>query len=385
MSTSNFFEKQTLSSRVKASIVAEYFPSYAKIISSKHVPRRIGYYDLFAGPGKYDDGNPSTPILLARNCVKDSYLRERVWMVFNDKEYKEALEQNFTQEFPTGTFTQKVYFRDQEVGTCQGINTFLVTDTMENGKNECPAVLFIDPFGYKNIDTSIIAKFLSFWGNEAFIFINTKRINPAFENDKFDLILRELFPCSYEETKANIRLKWTVAERLQYIIDSLGREYQKLVSIKGREQVYYTAFKFQEEDSVTTSHYILHITKSRRGFDLIKQIYTDFANVGTIFDGVNTYTFDPKLGSQNSSLDLFDTKSENIDVLKETLYSTFKDQTLTAIEIFESHQIKTLYSRNHYTEALRRLVNEGRVTSWYTDGKQHKVSVLLNENCHVKF
>ncbi len=385
MSTSNFFEKQTLSSRVKASIVAEYFPSYAKIISSKHVPRRIGYYDLFAGPGKYDDGNPSTPILLARNCVKDSYLRERVWMVFNDKEYKEALEQNFTQEFPTGTFTQKVYFRDQEVGTCQGINTFLVTDTMENGKNECPAVLFIDPFGYKNIDTSIIAKFLSFWGNEAFIFINTKRINPAFENDKFDLILRELFPCSYEETKANIRLKWTVAERLQYIIDSLGREYQKLVPIKGREQVYYTAFKFQEEDSVTTSHYILHITKSIRGFDLIKQIYTDFANVGTIFDGVNTYTFDPKLGSQNSSLDLFDTKSENIDVLKETLYSTFKDQTLTAIEIFESHQIKTLYSRNHYTEALRRLVNEGRVTSWYTDGKQHKVSVLLNENCHVKF
>ena len=385
MSTSNFFEKQTLSSRVKASIVAEYFPSYAKIISSKHVPRRIGYYDLFAGPGKYDDGNPSTPILLARNCVKDSYLRERVWMVFNDKEYKEALEQNFTQEFPTGTFTQKVYFRDQEVGTCEGINTFLVKDTTENGRNECPAVLFIDPFGYKNIDTSIIAKFLSFWGNEAFIFINTKRINPAFENDKFDLILRELFPSSYEETKVNIRLKRTVAERLQFIIDSLGREYQKLVPIKGREQVYYTAFKFQEEDSVTTSHYILHITKSRRGFDLIKQIYTDFANVGTIFDGVNTYTFDPKLGSQNSSLDLFDTKSENIDVLKEALYSTFKNQTLTALEVFESHQIKTLYSRNHYTEALRRLVNEGRVASWYTDGKQHKVSVLLNENCHVKF
>lgn len=365
--------------------MAEYFPSYAKIISSKHQPRRIGYYDLFAGPGKYDDGNPSTPILLARNCVKDCYLRERVWMVFNDKEYKNALEQNFTQEFPTGTFTQKVHFRDKEVGTCQGINAFLITDTMENGRNECPAVLFIDPFGYKNIDTSIIAKFLSYWGNEVFIFINTKRINPAFENDKFDLILRELFPCSYEETKLNIRLKRTVSERLQFIIDSLGREYQKLVPVKGREQVYYTAFKFQEEDSVTTSHYILHITKSRRGFDLIKQIYTDFANVGTIFDGVNTYTFDPKIGPKNSSLDLFDTKSENIDVLKETLCSTFRGQTLTALEVFESHQIKTLYSRSHYTEALRRLVDEGRATSWYTDGKQHKVRVLLNENCHVKF
>ena len=45
-----FFEKQTLSSRVKASIVSEYFPKYCKIIVKKHVPERIGYFDLFAGP-----------------------------------------------------------------------------------------------------------------------------------------------------------------------------------------------------------------------------------------------------------------------------------------------------------------------------------------------
>ena len=284
MGTSNFFKEQTISSRVKASIVAEYFPQYALIISNRHKPCKIGYYDLFAGPGKYDDGNPSTPILLARNCVRNEFLRNKVWMIFNDKEYCEELKYNFTSEFPDGTFTQKVHFRDQEVGECQGINDFLCKNTMVNGRNECPAVLFIDPFGYKNVDTAIIAQFLQYWGNEAFIFINTKRINPAFENEKFDPILRELFPSTYEETKRNLRLKRSVPERLQFIIDSLGREYQSLLSANGNRSVYYTAFKFQEEDAVTTSHYILHITKSRRGFDLIKQIYTDFANVGTIFD-----------------------------------------------------------------------------------------------------
>lgn len=273
MRTSNFFEEQTISSRVKASIVAEYFPQYALIISNRHKPCKIGYYDLFAGPGKYDDGNPSTPILLARNCVRNEFLRNKVWMIFNDKEYCEELKHNFTSEFPEGTFTQKVLFRDKEVGECKGINDFLCKNTMVNGRNECPAVLFIDPFGYKNVDTAIIAQFLQYWGNEAFIFINTKRINPAFENEKFDPILRELFPSSYEETKRNLRLKSTVPERLQFIIDSLGREYQSLLSANADISVYYTAFKFQEEDSVTTSHYILHITKSRRGFDLIKQIY----------------------------------------------------------------------------------------------------------------
>lgn len=382
MSTSDFFKKQTLSSKVKANIVAEYFPSYALIISNKHNPKRIGYYDLFAGPGKYEDGNPSTPILLARNCVQNDFLRNKVWMIFNDKDYCEVLKQNFLAEFPEGTFTHKVHFRDQEVGTCQGINEFLLRNTMENGKNECPAVLFIDPFGYKNINTKIIATFLQYWGNEAFIFINTKRINPAFENDKFDLILQELFPCSHRQTKEALRQITQTSERLQYIIDSLGQEYQRLISPSGNVQVYYTAFKFQEEEISTTSHYILHITKSHRGFDLIKQIYNDFANVGTIFDEKNTYTFDPKF-SNSSVLDPFDSKSENIDNLKEKLYLDFQNKKMAASEIFDSHQINNLYSRSHYTEALRRLVKEGRANAEYIDGKHHKVSVLLSNQCIV--
>lgn len=217
-------------------------------------------------------------------------------------------------------------------------------DTRKNGKNECPALLFIDPFGYKNIDTTTIATFLTFWGNEAFIFINTKRINPAFENEKFDLILKELFPSSYETTKQQLRFKRTVSERLQFIIDSLGKEYQQLVCRKPTERLYYTAFKFQEEDSCTTSHYILHLTKHPRGYDLIKQIYTDFANVGTVFDGINTYTFDPKRVN-NSSIDLFDGDSDNIDQLKELLLICFKGQTLSAAAVFESHQVTSLYSR----------------------------------------
>ena len=102
--------------------------------------------------------------------------------------------------------------------------------------------------------------------------------------------MRCLFPNSFDNVKIEIRNKRTVSERLQFNIDNLGKEYESLLKSK----IYYTAFKFQEEDIETTSHFILHITKNKRGFDLVKQIYNDFANVGTIFDGVNTYTFDVK-------------------------------------------------------------------------------------------
>lgn len=84
---SKFFNHQTNSSRVKAMIISEYFPQYCRIISRKHTPKRFGYFDMFAGPGIYEDGNWSTPMLIAKNCYEDSFLRDRVWMVFNDMAY----------------------------------------------------------------------------------------------------------------------------------------------------------------------------------------------------------------------------------------------------------------------------------------------------------
>ena len=380
MSDNNFFEKQTLSSRVKASIVSEYFPKYCKIIVKRHMPERIGYFDLFAGPGMYEDGNYSTPLLIAKNCFNDNMLKQKVWMVFNDKEYSAQLKENFLKLYPNDSFAFKPHFGHSTVGECEEIDKFITKNYMKNGKNECPSVLFIDPFGYKGIDTSILSEFLNYWGNELFIFINTKRINPALENDKFEPLMRCLFPQSYNTLKTLVREKRWVSERLQFIIDNLGNEYKKLLG----GNVYYTAFKFQEEDVETTSHFILHLTKSKRGFDLIKQIYNDFANVGTIFDGINTYTFDVKKIT-NPVEELFDVASENIDVLKEKIYAAFKGKQLSAFDLFEEHQQKELYCRKHYTEALRRLVSEGKLSSEFIDNKHHSVSVLLIKECILSF
>lgn len=380
MKEQNFFEKQTLSSKVKANIVSEYFPKYCSIIIKKHVPEKIGYLDLFSGPGMYEDGNPSTPILIARNCMKDEDLKNRVWMVFNDKCYSEQLKENFNKEFPEGTFKYKPHFGHSTVGESQEINDFIVKNTCKGRFNEQPSVLFIDPWGYKGIETTVLSQFLSYWGNELFIFINSKRINPALENDKFEEPMRCLFPNSYDKVKVDIRNKRTVSERLQFIIDNLGREYEALL----KSRVYYTAFKFQEEDIETTSHFILHLSKNKRGFDLVKQIYNDFANVGTIFDGVNTYTFDVKKIT-NPVEELFDTNSENIDALKNMLLEEYKGRTITSYDLFEEHQQNCLYSRSHYVQALRRLVEDGAINSEFTDGKNHVVTVLLSKDCILKF
>lgn len=94
----NFFAKQTDSSRVKATIISEYFPQYCKIISRRHVPRKFGYFDMFAGPGIYDDGSLSTPLFIGKACYEDSFLRDRVWMVFNDMSDEEAIDAAMVQK-----------------------------------------------------------------------------------------------------------------------------------------------------------------------------------------------------------------------------------------------------------------------------------------------
>lgn len=380
MKENQFFEKQTMSSRVKANIISEYFPQFCKIIVNKHMPKEIRYIDLFAGPGKYEDGNVSTPILIARHCKKDDNLRKLVKFIFNDNTHSSELERNFNNEFPQGTFPKGVFFRDKTVGECQGISDFLIMNTHQGKHNESPSVLFIDPFGYKGIETKILAEFLKNWGNEIFIFINTKRIHPALENDKFEPLMKDLFPTTYKKLKNDRKFTRSVSERLGLIIDNLGKEYEAILG--GR--VYYTAFKFQEEDINATSHYILHLTKGARGFDLIKTVYNDFANVGTVFDGVNTYTFDVKKIT-NPIRELFDVKSENIDKLKDDIFVRYRGKKISANDLFEEDQINGLYSRSHYTDALRRLVKENKCQAIYTDKKNHKVSVLISNNCILKF
>lgn len=106
--------------------------------------------------------------------------------------------------------------------------------------------------------------------------------------------------------------------------------------------------------------------------------------MGTIFDGVNTYTFDVKQVN-NPINELFDVKAMNIDNLKHQIYANYKGRKLSAFDLFEEHQVTGNYCRKHYTDALRLLVDDGKLTSEFTDKKQHHVSVLISKECILTF
>jgi len=383
MDNKDFFKEQTISSKIKSLIVSEYFPSYCKIITKKHIPDEVRYIDLFAGPGLYDDRKESTPILVTRKCVDIPLLKEKARLMFNDVDYGNVLKNNYDSLFAVNGLKIYPRFGTKKVGECPEIDDFLMKSTMKHGlnglRNVSPSMLFIDPFGYKGVNTTVLTKFMKNWGNEIFLFVNIKRIHAAIENEKFESLMRELFPTTFDEVKNDRRYKLNPQERISLIVDKLGLEFEKELGAP----FYYTSFQFQEEDNKAASHYIMHFTKHHRGFDLVKTIYNDFANVGTVFDGVNSYTFDPK---KNNELELIDFNQMNIEKLAQEILEKYKSKTTTAYDIFERENAEgSLYSRSHYTHALRELVKSGDLSAVFTDNKNHRESVLPIKECILKF
>jgi three-Cys-motif partner protein len=377
MDNNDFFARQTPSSRIKANIVAEYFPKYCKIINKKK-QERIAYVDLYAGPGKYNDNNPSTPLLIGKACAEDQELKQLVHLCFNDNTYIDELRSNFYEAFPDNTFKFEPRFAAKTVGDDEDITNYLMR---KRGKpNRTPTLLFVDPFGYKSINTNALANFLNGWGNEIFLFLNIKRIQAALDNNKFDDLMESLFPTTVSSLRVDRKYKASVHERLTLIVNNLFDEFQKTTS----DKLYHCRFKFKEEDSVGTSHYIIHFTKHHRGYDLVKQIYYEFDNIGASLERDGNYTFDAKKLDIPAGYTL-EFEDSNVEALSRLLLNTYKGKIISAEALFEEHQRQSNFAGPHYLTTLRKMADEGLIEAKFTDGKNHKKSVLLIKDCNLIF
>jgi hypothetical protein len=64
----NFYARPRPASRVKLQIITVYFEAYMNKLARDQT---VGYVDLFAGPGLYDNGAESTPIVICKKVVTD--------------------------------------------------------------------------------------------------------------------------------------------------------------------------------------------------------------------------------------------------------------------------------------------------------------------------
>ena len=143
----SFFEQRTEESAVKAQIVDKYYRAWAKIMAPRARGNKIGYVDLFSGPGRYRDGSASVPLIVLETAINDPMLRDRLVTIFNDRDVNnsQTLKAEIAKLPGINTLRYRPVIMTEIVGQ-------KIIDSMKGSL--IPTLSFIDPWGYKGLSLS---------------------------------------------------------------------------------------------------------------------------------------------------------------------------------------------------------------------------------------
>jgi len=348
MVDADFFAQQTEQSHIKAEIVAKYFDAWANVIVgfAKSHGEDVGYIDLFAGPGRYDDGAKSTPLLVLQRAIANENLRTMLRAFFNDREEANctALKAEISRIPGIETLCHLPTISNLEVGD-------ELADRLEN-VTLIPSLVFLDPWGYKGVSLRLIDCLLRGWGCDCILFFNYSRINMHIQNEAQWPNVKALFG-EARAKKLRAALKGLAPfEREMMVIEKLAEAMKDI----GGE--YVLPFCFKNAHGERTSHHLILVSKHVRGYEIMKGIMSGYSSESP--QGVPSFEY----SSVNTKMYpmLFEL-SRPLDELGEMLLEHFSGQTLTMQQIYEQHHVGRPYIKRNYKAALVELEAEGKIVA----------------------
>lgn len=349
-----FFNEMSEQSEAKTEIVRKYFWAWATVISRQVIKMRkdkIAYVDLFAGPGRYQDGTPSTPIRILEGAIRDKHIAPLLAALFNDED------------------SNKVEALEKEIKDIAGINTLRYQPVVRNYQVDdalaskfdswkIPTLFFLDPFGYKGLSLRLIESALKPWGSDCIFFFNYNRINAALSNPVFTENMNSFFgEARADRLRANLAGK-KPAERQALIIEELKHALREL----GGQ--YSIEYYFKDDSGEKTSHFLIFASKNVLGYDIMKSIMAGESSSDD--HGVASFGFNPR--DKQKALDkeknpTFFDLTDPVSALGESLLDEFAGRTLTMDEIYKEHHVDKGYILRNYQDALRQLETAGRITA----------------------
>lgn len=345
--SSNFFLEQTEQSAVKAKIVSSYFTAWARVI--KKWDSKMGYIDLFCGPGRYGDNHPSAPLQIIQSTLADPVLTKKMCFLFNDQD-----EHNITslkseiQKITDSSLLDKrikYYTRTVDEGSHLSLH-------MPSG---LPVLSFVDPFGYKGLTRELIDLLITNSGSDCIFFFNYNRINMALSsNTKFDEHLKSIFGAE-RMTLLKISLpNLSPAQREPRILNAL------IDALTENKSNYVLPFKFYGQEQSRTSHFIIFVTKHPVACQIMKQIM--YANSAKDVDGVATFSFEDSknFASDFNQLSFF---IRPLQSLMEDLQKKYRGKKVKVEKLCNDVDcdFNTHYVGKNVKEALIRLEMRGNI------------------------
>jgi three-Cys-motif partner protein len=356
-----FFEEQTEASRVKALIVSKYFAAWANVMKNQHAAK-IGYVDLYAGPGRYRNGAKSTPLMVLETAVKDPKIAAKFIGLFNDSD------PNHVDSLKTAidALPDIKNLRHAPSVACNEVGEATV-QYFERVKT-IPLFTFIDPFGYKGLSLRLINAVVKDWGCDCVFFLNYTRVNMGIRNPKItDHMEALLGPARLEDLRARVDGK-TADQRESMLVEAVGEALQEMGGS------YILPFRFVGEGN-RASHYLFFISKHVLGYSIMKEIMhgmtdrKDADEVAERFEYANVT--DP-------ALQLLFGYARPLEGLGEELLALHRGKRLSVSHIYENHHVGTWFVKKNYKSVLMELEAQDRIKVTDPEGKPRKKGTLAD-------
>ena len=341
----SFFEESKEQSQIKSRIVQKYFWAWSRVIipSARRSDNRILYVDLFAGPGRYEDGTLSTPLLVLEKAIADPSMREMLVTRFNDKDAETSSKLRAAIDALPGIRKLKYepYVSNEIVGE-QIAKMFAEMRLI-------PTFFFVDPWGYKGLSLRLINSVLQNWGCDCVFFFNYNRVNMGLNNPA----VREHMNALFGKRRANeLRTKLLAAapgEREVLIIEDLCQ------ALKDLGATFVLPFTFKNALGTRTTHHLIFASKDFKGYEIMKEIMAKESSETN--QGVPSFEYNP--ASERTPL-LFELSSP-LDQLEGKLQRDFSGEHLTMYEVYRRHSVDTPYVKANYKRALANLEATGEI------------------------
>ncbi len=302
---------------------------------------KVGYADLFAGPGVYADADglthKSTPVLVTEAAIADPLFRSRVHLWFNEGD-----RQNHTTLDGTIRSVADVKTLRYEPSVTDKVVDSRWPKTMAHLR--VPTLAFLDPCGYKGLSLKLVQSIIQGFGNDCIFFFNYSRINMKLDLDVMNGSIDEFFEARRAAALRTAIEDKTPPERENLILQAV----QSAAHEAGGKSCH---FRFLSNRN-RTSHHLFFVSKNQSAVSAMKRILN--AASSEIIEGVGSGEHDPLADQRSASL------FGGLYQVEEHLLSSFGGRHLKFQELLQEES-QMRFTESNYRDAILNLESQGRV------------------------
>jgi len=373
----HWFQEQREQSQIKARIVSKYFTAWANVILNTQkrytqFDQKMAYIDLFAGPGRYEDQNKSTPILVLETILNNPDLTDRMITLFNDKDQNnvENLKSAIDQIEGIDRLKYPPAFYNEEVGD--------EIAKMFNSFNVVPTFFFVDPWGYKGLSLNLVSSIIKDWGCDCVFFFNYNRVSMGINNDSVRPHMASLFGDEQLDFVRNECDKATNPVVREMII-----VHELCKALKQNGSRFTLPFRFKNNEGTRTSHHLIFLSKNFRGYEIMKGIMHKESSDKS--NEVAKFEYNPRDLYGCKQLSLFDGLSSPLEDLRGMLLQEYAGRTIDFKELYESHSVDKPYIKTHYKDVLWALYENGKIAALNQKTKKPPRKGTFSDDMRITF